>query len=56
MKGVTVLPHRLPEAGSRPEDRRVYVQIDGEFAGHLPAEIRIVPDALTLLLPREYGS
>jgi diacylglycerol kinase (ATP) len=37
-----------------PQDRRVYVQIDGEFAGHLPAEFRIVPDALTLLLPREY--
>ncbi len=40
---------------SGPEDRRVYVQIDGEFAGHLPAEIRIVPDALTLLVPPEYG-
>jgi diacylglycerol kinase (ATP) len=32
----------------------VYIQIDGEFAGHLPAEIRIVPDALTLLIPPEY--
>jgi diacylglycerol kinase family enzyme len=31
------------------------VQIDGEFAGRLPAEIRIVPDALTLLTPPEYG-
>jgi diacylglycerol kinase (ATP) len=36
------------------KDRRVYLQIDGEFAGHLPAEIRIVPDALTLLVPPEY--
>ena len=32
-------------------DSRVYAQIDGEFAGHLPADVRIVPDALTLLMP-----
>ncbi len=36
--------------------RRVWVQVDGELAGHLPAEIRIVPDALTLLMPRGYGA
>jgi diacylglycerol kinase (ATP) len=35
-----------------PADDRVYLQIDGEFAGRLPAEVRIVEDALTLLLPR----
>jgi len=40
---------------SCPEDRRVYVQIDGEYIGHLPAEIRIVPDALTLMIPPEYA-
>jgi YegS/Rv2252/BmrU family lipid kinase len=28
------------------------VQVDGEPAGHLPAEFRIIPDALTLLVPR----
>jgi diacylglycerol kinase family enzyme len=28
------------------------VQIDGEPAGHLPAEFCVVPDALTLLTPR----
>lgn len=28
------------------------VQVDGEPAGHLPAEFRVVPDALTLLTPR----
>jgi diacylglycerol kinase (ATP) len=33
---------------------RVYVQIDGELAGRLPAEVTIVPDALTLLVPPEY--
>jgi YegS/Rv2252/BmrU family lipid kinase len=54
MKGVTVL-NATRVVASCPEDRRVYVQIDGEFAGHLPADIRIVPDALTVLLPEEYG-
>ena len=29
----------------------VYVQVDGELAGRLPARIDIVPDALTLLMP-----
>jgi len=53
MKGVAVLRADCVTL-SDPEDRRVYVQIDGEFAGHLPAEIRIVPDALTLLAPPEY--
>ncbi len=54
MKGVTVVRAQCLRLLS-PEDRRVYVQIDGEFAGHLPAEIRIVPDALTLLAPPEYA-
>jgi diacylglycerol kinase family enzyme len=31
------------------------VQIDGEYVGRLPAEISIVPDALTLMVPPEYG-
>ena len=54
MKGVTVA--RATRAClSCPEDDRIYVQIDGEYAGRLPAEIDIVPDALTLLVPREYG-
>jgi diacylglycerol kinase family enzyme len=54
MKGVAVL--RTDRVSlSDPEDRRVYVQIDGESAGCLPAEIRIVPDALTLLAPPGYG-
>jgi diacylglycerol kinase family enzyme len=54
MKGVTVL--RAEQARiCCPEGSRIHVQIDGEFAGHLPAEVRIVRDALTLLVPREYG-
>lgn len=35
-------------------DSRVFVQVDGELAGRLPAEVKIVPDALTLLVPPEY--
>ncbi len=54
MKGVTVLTATRVTASS-PDDSRVYVQIDGEFAGGLPADIRIVPDALTLMLGDEYG-
>jgi len=54
IKGVTILrADRVTVsalAGSR-----AYVQIDGEYAGHLPAEVRIVPEAVTLLLPPKYG-
>jgi diacylglycerol kinase family enzyme len=38
-----------------PEDERVYMQTDGESMGVLPATIAIVPDALTILLPRRYA-
>ena len=55
LKGVEVLrAARVRLSG--PEDGRVYVQIDGEYAGHLPAEVSIVPDALTLLVPPGYNS
>ncbi|MFZ1146870.1 MAG: diacylglycerol kinase family protein [Bryobacteraceae bacterium] len=53
VRGITVLRARRVSA-PRPRDERVFLQIDGEFAGHLPTEIRIVPDALTLLVPPEY--
>jgi len=55
MRGVTVLRGeclKLRPAG----DRRAWVQIDGELAGQLPAEIRILPNALTLLVPPGYGA
>lgn len=54
MKGVTILTATRVVA-SCPDDSRVYVQVDGEFAGPLPAEIKIVPDALTLMVSEEYG-
>ena len=34
--------------------RRVHLQIDGEYAGGLPAKIGVVKDALTLLIPAGY--
>jgi diacylglycerol kinase (ATP) len=54
MKGITIL-RASRVVVSNVEDDRAYAQVDGEFAGHLPAEIRIVPQALTLLAPRELG-
>ena len=54
MPGVTVL--RTKELSlSRAHTQKVYIQIDGEFAGQLPARIEIVPAALTLLIPPGYG-
>ena len=54
MSGVTVLrAERI--LVSKPSDRRAYIQIDGEFAGGLPAELKIVRDALTVLAPEDYG-
>jgi diacylglycerol kinase family enzyme len=50
MRGASILHAKTLEfypAGDAP----VYVQVDGELAGQLPAKIEIVPDALTLLAP-----
>jgi len=53
MRGITVVRARRISA-PEPSDQRVFLQIDGELAGRLPAEIRIMPDALTLLVPPAY--
>jgi len=34
---------------------KVYVEADGELVGTLPAEVTMVPDALTILRPRKRG-
>ena len=39
-----------PSAIPQPQ-RKIYVEADGELLGTLPAEITVVPDALTLLAP-----
>jgi diacylglycerol kinase family enzyme len=53
MRGVSVLRSTAVEL-SCPGDSRIYVQIDGEFAGRLPARIELIRDALTVLLPPAY--
>jgi len=53
IRGVTVLRAREVEI-SHPADDRVFVQVDGEFAGHLPARVEIVPGSLNLLVPSGY--
>jgi len=39
-------------APSQSDRGKVYVEADGELIGSLPAEISVIPDALTLLAPR----
>jgi diacylglycerol kinase family enzyme len=53
MKGVTVLRARKV-CLSPVADARVYMQIDGEYAGRLPGSVEIVEDALTVLIPPKY--
>lgn len=55
MRGVTVL-HTSDVTLAPSPDRRTYIQVDGEFAGPLPAVIETVPDALTLLVPPAYAA
>jgi diacylglycerol kinase family enzyme len=53
IKGVTILRAREVEM-SHAADNRIYVQVDGEYAGQLPARVEIVPEALSLLVPEHY--
>ena len=54
MSGVTILrASRARFCASA--DERVYMQIDGEYAGRLPGQVEIAPDALTLLTPPGYA-
>jgi len=43
---------RLTPVGAEP----VYLEADGELLGQLPAEITLVPNALTLLVPEDFAS
>jgi len=53
VNGVTVLRARVVEM-EHAADERVFVQVDGEFAGHLPARVEVVPSSLSLLVPPRY--
>ncbi len=41
----------FPSTANDVPQRKIYVEADGELLGTLPAEITVVPDALTLLSP-----
>jgi diacylglycerol kinase (ATP) len=53
MRGVKVLRSRKVCLAA-PADARVYLQVDGEYAGRLPGSVEIVEDAITLMVPVEY--
>jgi diacylglycerol kinase (ATP) len=50
MPGITILRTRQA-AFSSPDDSRIHLQVDGEYAGLAPASVEIVPNSLTLLVP-----
>ena len=45
--------HAATSSSGMKADSKIYVETDGELVGTLPAEITVVPDALTLLAPAE---
>lgn len=45
------LPESRQANGTPRTHSRVYVEVDGELLGTLPAEITVVPEALTILVP-----
>jgi diacylglycerol kinase family enzyme len=53
VQGVTVASTRCVALTPLP-GQTVYIQVDGEQAGTLPAQVEIVPGALTLLVPPEF--
>jgi len=40
-----------PQSAASTTTPRIFVQADGELLGTLPAEISVIPDAVTLLVP-----
>jgi YegS/Rv2252/BmrU family lipid kinase len=52
-RGVTVTRAQQIEL-SCADDPRIYVQLDGEHVGLLPARLTLLPKALTLLVPEAY--
>jgi len=55
VEGIEIIASKTVSCDSN-EQSSVYVQADGELLGTLPATITLVPDALTLLVPRDFGS
>jgi diacylglycerol kinase (ATP) len=53
MKGVAVLRTEVLDVEA-PSESSIYIQVDGEYAGRLPARISIVPGGITLLMPPDF--
>jgi diacylglycerol kinase family enzyme len=53
LPGCTIL-HGRNVTCHRPDDGEIYAQVDGELAGKLSVTAEIVPEALTLLMPRAF--
>jgi len=53
MEGVHICKAKRVEFRLLPGEE-VFVQVDGEFAGRLPATVELVPSALTLLVPQAF--
>lgn len=53
MPGIRILRTRKA-AFSAPEGSAIHVQVDGEYAGTVPARVEIIPNALTLLMPPDF--
>ena len=55
MRGVRVLQGKAVSCQA-PRGQRVYMQVDGELVGQVPATIDTMPGALTLLAPAEFAA
>lgn len=51
VRGIELEDAERVECRTNASDSRVFIEADGELLGTLPAEITIVPDAVTLLVP-----
>jgi diacylglycerol kinase family enzyme len=48
---VELVEDRKVECVAAEPGTRIYIELDGELAGRLPASFEVIPDALTLLVP-----
>lgn len=56
LKDVELIESRSIHCLAADSGKPVYVELDGELAGQLPATFNVIPDALTLLVPKRNQS